>query len=726
MISTARPLDGVFIYSFGQPFETGAFIKSPKSFAWQSSEAPDLFEVEHGSNSEEIKITFNLGDDDSIVGLGQHMGSINCRGNFYRLFSTDNPVHIPSARSMYAAHGFMMILRDAPLGIFIDSAGETIIDVGWGDREKLTINVKGPGCYLTLIEGSSPQDIQSKYLELVGQSYVPPRWAFGYQQSRWSYPDEASVREVATKFFEHQIPCDVIHIDIHYMNGYRVFTVDEKKFPNLSKLASDLREKDIKLITIIDPGVKVEQGYSVYDEGVSREYFCKRRDHKGDFVGAVWPGLTVFPDFFRAEVRKWWGEKYKILKDQGIAGFWNDMNEPAIFYTPEAFDIFAKKISDFHKKGSYTEELGNLLFDKRVCGQDSYYDEFVHEVEGQEVLHKKVHNLYGARMTQAAAEGLAHDNPGKKNFLLSRSSYPGMHRYAAIWTGDNHSWWEHLSLNTQMLMSLNLSGFMFCGADTGGFSGDCSPDLLVRWTQIGCFSPFFRNHAAVWAKNQEPWSFDSRTLELCREIIKVRYSLLPYMYTEYVHSVFNRASYIKGLFMEYSEARARLSDDTFMCGRSLVVAPVVQPGAVGRHVWLPKDHWLRLDYADGGLVGKTLQSPGDAYVGASINETPIFLRFNHSLPIVSPAMTSSKLDLTKIKLIVFTDTESSCSLLLDDGETEYSSLYDYPKVNFLIKKIGKDVKIIAHYENAVSRRPAIALELWSSTGEVLRSTHNLE
>jgi alpha-glucosidase len=301
-----------------------------------------------------------------------------------------------------------------------------------------------------------------------------------------------------------------------------------------------------------------------------------------------------------------------------------------------------------------------------------------------------------------------------------------MHRYAAIWTGDNHSWWEHLPLNIQMLMSLNLSGFMFCGADTGGFSGDCSPDLLVRWTQIGAFSPFFRNHAAVWAKNQEPWSFDVQTLELCREAIKFRYALLPYMYSEYVRSVFHKEPYIKGLFMEYAEGASRLSDDTFMCGRSVVVAPVVQPGAVGRQVWLPKDNWLRLSYHNETVSGQALQPFGDIYVEARLREIPVFLRFNKALLTVRPAMSSGKLDLSKVKIIAFTDSVVSSELLLDDGETQYSSWQDYPKVIFTITNENSTARVNAKYENTGSREITLELELWSSKGVVIKSIHNLK
>lgn len=715
MLLSASPLPSVTVFSCGTPLETGAFAQSPKTWTWTKATLPPGCTITQ-NEKKGFTLTFRLNTRDAIVGLGQHVGPVNCRGNSFRLFSTDCPMHIPSLRSMYGAHPFMVVLGDKPLGIFVDAPGEVTVDAGASSSETLEIKVANAGFHLALITGETVKDVAAHYISLTGSSFIPPKWAFGFHQSRWSYEDDASVRTIASKLREHDIPCDVIHMDIHYMQDYKVFTVNKERFPDMPKLSADLKEQGIRLISILDPGVKAEDGYSVYEDGKAKGFFCKRTDGKGDFVGAVWPGPSVFPDFFREDVRKWWGDLYKPLKQEGFAGFWNDMNEPSIFYTPDAFKEFAKTIRKFDEENDFSEALANTLWDKGVINKESYYDDFTHSIDGEQVPNREVHNLFGTQMTKAVADTLAAEDPKKRYFLLSRSSYPGMHRYAAIWTGDNHSWWEHLSLNIQQLISLNLTGFLFVGADTGGFGGDCTPEMLVRWTQLSAFAPFFRNHAAMWAKNQEPWAFDKKTLEHCRESIKMRYALMPYIYSEFIRSASMEEPFIRGLFYEFKEAAGRLDDDQFLCGRSVLVAPVVKAGAHGRLVYLPAGSWLKVTGNERGLSGERIQPSGDTYIDATINELPLFVKLGSLIPMTDPAPHTGAESRTKYRLLGFTDCSAQCEVLLDDGETKYDSWESYPKLICSVTKSNSTWVTDVRFEGIAPRPLSLELELWSSDG----------
>ena len=715
MLRVAQPAPQVNVFCYGAPFDTGAFVAPSQEWDWRNGIAPKWCTIEEQQGAG-FTVTIPLLQSDALVGLGQHMGPVGLRGQQFRLFAADVPVHTPAQRGMYGSHPFMIVLRDEPFGLFFDSPGPITIDAGVDDRESLVVRIEGPGFYLARIDGSSPASVVRSYLQLVGQPYVPPRWAFGFHQSRWSYADEAEVREIAAKMEQHNIPCDVIHLDIHYMKDYKVFTVDPQRFPDLSRLSDDLRARGIRLISIVDPGVKAESGYSVYEQGKELGYYCKRADGEGDFVAAVWPGATVLPDFFRPEVREWWGGLYMGLKEQGISGFWNDMNEPSIFYTPQAIKEFAGRMQALVEHEAYTEELGNMAFSPGLSGRESYYSEFCHTVGEAQVINRFVHNLYGTQMTRALAEALERSEPDKRHFVLSRSSYPGMHRYGAIWTGDNHSWWEHLALNVQMLISLNLTGFLFVGADTGGFGGDCTGEMLVRWTQLSAFAPFLRNHAAMWACPQEPWAFDDETLSLCRDAITMRYALMPYIYSEFVRSATHGEPFIRGTFFEFPQAQRRLNDGQFFCGRALLVAPLMEAAVEGRDVHLPQQPWLKVSHGPTGLAGESVWPAGSAFAEAPLAEIPLFLRLGSLVPMCPPPRNLSAEAPSSYRLLGFTDTSASCEILLDDGETRYASWRDYPKLVCTVTRDSGKLCCSAVFKAAAPRPITLELEVWDSCG----------
>lgn len=382
---------------------------------------------------------------------------------------------------------------------------------------------------------------------------LPQLWTLGYHQSRWGYETEEEVRRIATTMRRYKIPCDCIHLDIDYMEQYKVFTWNHETYKNPKKMIEDLGEMGYKVVTIIDPGVKVEEGYNVYEEGEKNGYFVKDKDGY-TYINAVWPGDSVFPDFGRNEVRNWWGDKQKFLVDMGVRGVWNDMNEPASFNGPFPDDV---QFSD----------------------------------EGDPSTHKSMHNLYGHNMGKATYEGLLrHD--GRRPFVITRACYSGSQKYALSWTGDNQSLWTHLRLAVVQLCNCGLSGFPLIGTDVGGFGSDVTKELLTRWVQVGCFSPFFRNHCAKGRAQQEPWVFGEETLEIYRKFVELRYQLLPYLYDTFVTASKSGIPMIRPLVLEYEEDETvRNMNDEFLVGENLLVAPVLEQGARARLVYLPKGRW---------------------------------------------------------------------------------------------------------------------------------------
>ena len=357
-----------------------------------------------------------------------------------------------------------------------------------------------------------------RYTALTGRTPMPPLWALGNQQSRWSYMSADELRAIAAGFREREIPCDVLHLDIDYMDGYRVFTWDRERFPDPAGLIAELGEQGFRVVTIADPGVKVDERYALYTEGRERGYFCLTRD--GDeYRNAVWPGLCAFPDFTDPAVREWWGDQQHVLLDEGVAGVWCDMNEPALFVPQGA----------------------------------TMPPDVVHLGGGRTRLHGEVHNAYGSLMAQAAREGLERLRPEARPFVISRAGYAGLQREAMHWTGDNSSWWEHLWMSMPQLQNLGLSGIAWAGVDIGGFFGDCTGELLARWTEFGVFQPFCRNHSAMGTVAQEPWAFGEPWETICRDMLRLRMRLLPYLYTLFEECHRTGAPILRPLLFEHPD-----------------------------------------------------------------------------------------------------------------------------------------------------------------------------
>ena len=490
-------------YRFGNPLNTEAVVEE---FPVEKGDIPRV-EVKEGE-----KISFAMTKNAPVYGLGEQVRGINKRGWIYISNCTDDPNHREDTRSLYAAHNFLVFAEEEPFGIFLDNPGKVTFDIGYTQQDTAVITAESWDMDVYFVGGEDLKDIVRQFRHMIGLSYIPPKWAFGFGQSRWGYKSEDDVREVERRYRELGIPLDSIYLDIDYMERFKDFTLNNETFPNFPEFVKEMREKHIHLVPIIDAGVKIEEGYPVYEEGVENGYFCKDEDGK-EFVAAVWPGRVHFPDMLNPEARRWFGLKYKFLLDQGIDGFWNDMNEPSIFYSEKRLEKVFEELESF--RGKNQDLMTHFRFKGLVmelANNPEDYRSFYHNFngEGKPVRHDKVHNLYGYNMTRAAGEAFEELEPDRRILMFSRSSYIGMHRYGGIWQGDNLSWWSHLLLNIKMMPSLNMCGFLYTGADLCGFGADTTEDLALRWMQFGVFTPLMRNHAALGTREQELYQFSNR------------------------------------------------------------------------------------------------------------------------------------------------------------------------------------------------------------------------
>ena len=418
-----------------------------------------------------------------IYGLGDKTGFLDKRGYAYEMWNSDIPdTHTDFFPSLYKSVPFFISMRPHfTYGIFLDNTSKSYFDMGKEEAERYYFAADGGDLDYYFIAGETMRDILGAYTGLTGRTALPQKWTLGYHQSRWGYITEDDIMDVAEKMRQCRIPCDSIHFDIDYMDAFKVFTWNRKNYKDPKKTLQKLTEMGYKPVTIIDPGVKKEDGYDVYEEGIKNGYFAFSAENEL-YVNEVWPGGAVFPSFTNPKVRSWWADKQKFLIDMGVRGVWNDMNEPASFKGPLPDDV------------QFADEDDTVI------------------------LHKDAHNIYGHCMAMATKDGwLKYD--GRRPFIITRAAYAGTQRYALVWTGDNQSIWAHLQMAIPQLCNLGLSGFSYAGTDVGGFGADTTKELLARWVQVGCLSPFFRNHSAQGTRKQEPWQFDKELLEIYRKYI---------------------------------------------------------------------------------------------------------------------------------------------------------------------------------------------------------------
>ena len=653
-------------FSFGHPFPTQSVVLS-----LPAESGPVPFLTPDGTGWR-----FTLSEQAAVYGLGEMPRGINKRGWHYITNNTDESRHSEDKLSFYGAHNFLLV-RDGStcFGLFVDFPGKVYYDIGYTRHDLFSFHTETPDYDLYLLSGGNENAVCKEFRTLIGRSYIPPKWAFGLAQSRWGYKTEEDVREVARQYKEHDLPLDMICMDIEYMQDYADFTVNKERFPDLAKLSADLKAQGIRLVPIIDAGVRIDPNDSTCTEGLEKGYFCKKADGT-PFVAAVWPGRAYFADFLRPEVREWFGHKYKALTDCGIEGFWNDMNEPSLFYSPERLRAFLNDMAALREKDNIEQEE----FFPRVVGgamglmnSPADYASFYHEVDGQKVRHDQVHNLYGGSMTRAAGEAFADLRPGQRTLLYSRSSFIGSHRYGGIWLGDNNSSWAQLLANIQMMPSVQMCGFLYSGADLCGFSSDTTPDLALRWLEFGLLTPLMRNHSAVGTRMQEYYRFPE-VLPAVRNMIRLRYALLPYLYSEFMKAALENTSYFRPLAFDYpDDPDAREVEDQLLLGEGLMAAPVYVQNAHGRHVYLPEPmKLLRLRAVDD--YDEEILPAGHHYIRCALDEVLLFLRPGHIVPVAQPANSTSELDDASLTLWSFLPDGESAEYRMyrDDGvTTEY-------------------------------------------------------
>ncbi len=612
---------------------------------------------------------YALAKDDKIFGLGETMRGINKRGYVFESVNTDQPNQDESTKSLYGSHNFFIVFGKKTFGVFIDYPGRVVFDLGFAKCDELCVQIERADVDIYFFTCSKKagalKEIAREFRTLVGKSYIAPKWAFGFCQSRWGYASKDDIEKVWKTYRKLGFPLDSICMDIDYMEDYKDFTVDSKKFPNFKDFVQRLKKDGTRLVPIIDAGVKKEAGYSVYQEMIAGGYDCKKKDG-ATFEAGVWPGDSVFADFLNPKAREWFGKQYKALLDAGIEGFWNDMNEPALFYTKENLKKTFVQLEQFKSKALDVTGLFDFMrIANSVCNNKDDYKSFYHKVNKDDagsfaatkpdkdgkvlVNHYDIHNLYGYNMTRGASQAFKALNPAGHTLLYSRSSYIGAHRYGGVWTGDNHAYWGDILLSLQQIVSLNLCGFLYTGSDIGGFNANTSRDLLLRWTAFALFTPLFRNHSARGTREQEYYQFENP--KDFKSMVQLRYALIPYLYSEYLKAAKNDGLYARALAFDFSDdKRACAVNDQILIGNEIMVAPVYVQNAIGRYVYLPETMTM-VEWKNGKIAAQKKLSKGDHFIEVPMESVVFFVRKGKKLPLAKAAPCVDKIDWTKLNFV---------------------------------------------------------------------------
>lgn len=600
----------------------------------------------------DVRYTLEAHDEDYFFGLGDKSCSLNLRGKSFENWCTDAFGFWIDTDPLYRAVPFFYgINPTSHYGLFFDNTFRSHFDFDTHKKNKVTFSAEGGEINFYVLTGDTPTHITQQYHRLTGVAPLPPLWALGFHQCRWSYYPEKRVRELAAEFRSRRIPCDAIYLDIDYMDEYRCFTWNNKHFPNPTKLIDDLTNEGFQTVVMIDPGIKVDDNYPVFSEGIENDYFIKRGN--GELMlGYVWPGETVFPDFTHPKVREWWGNLYQRLYcENHIAGFWNDMNEPA------NFKVNRKTIPD----------------------------DCQHFYEGHPTNHARAHNVYGMLMAQSSYEGFKRLKPEKRPFLLTRASFSGGQRYAAVWTGDNVASWEHLAMANRQMLRLAASGFSFSGSDIGGFVDVPSGELMVRWLQLAIFHPVMRIHSmgnnesgdsqndntavsaaeALNRLDQEPWAYGEPFTSAARRAIELRYELLPYIYTTFWQHTEGGLPMMRSLaFEDATNVNCLENEQESMFGQDLLFSPIVAQGIENQSVYLPRGDWFNFDNGENfvGVKKHTLK--------VDLQSILIFAKAGATIPmypIVQHIGEARKVELLHLK-VFFTKTNYESKHYEDEGE----------------------------------------------------------
>ncbi len=616
-------------------------------FHWEES-------YEYGGNI--VKMSKVSQDGESYYGLGDKPDHLNLKGRRFQNWVTDSYAFGKETDPIYKAIPFYTGLHHGKAyGIFFDNTFRSFFDFAHERRNVTSFWSQGGEMNYYFIYGPKMEDVVINYTDLTGKPHqLPPLWALGFHQCKWSYYPESKVKEITKKFRDLKIPCDAIYLDIDYMEGFRCFTWNKEYFPDPKRMVKELADEGFKTVAIIDSGIKFDKDYSIFQEGLKNDYFCKRAD--GAYMkGKVWPGECYFPDFTRPEVRDWWSGLFQeLIEDIGIKGVWNDMNEPAVMEVP------------------------NKTFPNDVR----------HDYDGNPCSHRKAHNIYGMQMARATYHGLKKFSYPKRPFVITRAAYSGTQRYTSTWTGDNLATWEHLWIANVQAQRMAMSGFSFVGSDIGGFAEQPQGELFTRWIQLGIFHPFCRVHSSGDHGDQEPWAFDEDVTNIVRKFIELRYQLLPYLYTAFWDYLDQGIPILKSLVLyDQDDVHTHYRTDEFIFGDKILVCPILEPNAHGRRMYIPRGNWF--NYWNNEVV----KGGKEMWVDADIDSMPIFVKEGAIIPKYPIQQYVGEKTIEEIVLDIYYKEGKEQSKLFDDAHDGY----DYKKGRYsfrTFKLIGKKKELI--------------------------------
>jgi alpha-glucosidase len=620
--------------------------KSPLRFNFYTADGKALSEddLRFGTNWQGTRVVNyrKLYKDEKFIGLGEKTGNLDRRGSSYVNWNSDVPDHNPKSDPLYETFPFFVSLHGGlSYGLFFDNTHKSYFDFGASTDDTMSWFGADAGDMNYYFFGAqSVAQIIEDYTWLTGRMEMPPLWSLGYQQCRWSYETAAEVLDIAENFRKDRIPADVIYCDIDYMDQYKIFMWNKKTFPDPKGMIAKLKAMNFHLVTIVDPGIKIEPGYKQYDEGVAKNYFATYPTGE-KYIGSVWPGRCHFPDFFRDDVRKWWGASFTALTEPGVEGFWNDMNEPA---------AWGQNIPWMVKFGNY------------------YMPE--------------IRNAYGMQMARATFEGTKKILGNKRPFVLTRAAYSGTQRYSAVWTGDNSAYDAHMLLGQRMVNSLGITGMSLVGVDIGGFTGDPTPELMVRWNSLGVYTPMFRNHAAKGTKMREPWRWGKENEAIIKKDIEQRYRLLPYIYSSYYQSHQTGIPVSRTLAINYTQDSTIYDEkyqNQFLFGDAILVAPV-ESTKFTEDVYLPKGEWYRLSTGDKFKGGKVIAAD------APLTDLPVFIKAGAIIPMQNVIQSTNEKGDGILEVNIWYSKEANNFVYYEDD----GSSYDYQKGVYYKREITFD------------------------------------
>ena len=581
---------------------------------------------------------------ESYYGLGDKPVDVNLKGKRFENWVTDSYAFGKNTDPIYKAIPFYTSIHDnKSYGIFFDNTFKTHFDFAQERRNVTSFWAQGGEMNYYFIYGPQMSDVVANYTDLTGKPHaLPPLWALGYHQCKWSYYPESNVKEVTSKFRELQIPCDAIYLDIDYMDGFRCFTWDKEHFPEPKRMVKELEDDGFKTVVIIDPGIKIDLEYDVFKEALDKDYFCKRAD--GPYMkGKVWPGECYFPDYTKPEVREWWSGLFQeLIEDIGVKGVWNDMNEPAVMEVPNK----------------------------------TFPDDVRHDYDGNPCSHRKAHNVYGMQMARATYHGLKKYSYPKRPFVITRAAYSGTQRYTSTWMGDNVATWEHLAIANNQAQRMAMSGFSFAGSDIGGFAEQPQGELFARWIQLGIFHVFCRVHSSGDHGDQEPWVFGDEITDIVRKFVEIRYQLLPYLYTAFWKHINNGTPILKSLVLfDQEDPHTHYRSDEFVYGEHILVCPIQEPNAKGRRMYIPRGNWYNF------WTDEVVEGGKEMWVDADLNSMPIFIKEGAVIPKYPVQQYVGEKNFDEITLDVYYKIGKEKSELYDDAHDGY----DYRKGRYSLR-----------------------------------------